>query len=315
MKCLVTGGAGFIGSFLCQSLINDNFAVLCVDNLITGNKDNLKNLLKNPNFEFIEADVTEKHYFKDLKPDYIFHLASPASPNKKNPKSYINHPIETLLANSLGTYNLLEVASKIGAKFLYASSSEIYGDPAVSPQRENYFGNVNPIGIRSVYDEGKRFGEAITIAYFRKFNLDIRIVRIFNTYGPKMSDDGRAVPNFVKATITNKPIIIYGDGTQTRSFCYIDDMVQGINKAMFSDNTRGRVINLGNPQERTILEIANLIKEMTKSNSSIVFEKLPEDDPKRRLPDITLAKKLLGWEPKVKLEEGLKKTIEYFKNQ
>lgn len=315
MKCLVTGGAGFIGSFLCESLIDDGLKVLCIDNLTTGTKDNLKDFSKNPNFEFIQGDITKKQYFKDLKPDYIFHLASCASPNKNNPKSYINHPVETLLVNSLGTHNLLEVALKIGAKFLFASSSEVYGDPQVSPQKEDYFGNVNPLGPRSSYDEGKRFGEAITMAYFRKYGVDTRIVRIFNTYGPKMPDDGRVIFQFINQAIKGKPITVYGDGKQTRSFCFIEDMVGGIKKAMFSKSIEGKTINLGNPQELTILEIASLIKRILKSNSSFVFDESPEDDPKRRSPDITLAKKLLGWEPKVPLSEGLEKTIEYFKNQ
>ena len=314
-RVFVGGGAGFIGSNLCKSLLDDGYEVISVDNLITGEKNNIKELLINPRFKFIEYDITRnniKYQISNIK--YIFHLASPASPNKKSRRSYVNHPIETLLANSVGTFNLLKLAKKQNAKFLYASSSEIYGDPKISPQNEKYFGNVNPNGIRSPYDEGKRFGEALTMSYVRKYKVDARIVRIFNTYGPNMqADDGRVVSNFITQAITNKPITIYGDGTQTRSFCYIDDMVDGLKQAMFIDKTRGRVINLGNPNERTILELAKLIKTKTSSVSDIIFEELTEDDPKSRNPDITEAKKLLGWTPKVSIEVGLKKTIQYFK--
>lgn len=315
---LVAGGAGFIGSHLCESLLNDNYKVICVDNFITSKKSNLEKLLKNPNFTFVEFDVTKsieglKLEIQNL--DYIFHLASPASPNKKSLRSYINFPIETLLVNSVGTYNLLELARKYNSKFLYASSSEVYGDPAISPQKEDYFGNVNPNGIRSVYDEGKRFGEAITFGYVRKHDLDGRIIRIFNTYGPIMqADDGRVVSNFINQAIKNEPITVYGKGLQTRSLCYVDDMVLGIRQAMFVQNTKGQVFNLGNPDERSILDIAKLIKELTNSKSEIIFEDLPEDDPKARKPDITHAKEILKWEPKIKTEDGLKKTIEYFKN-
>jgi UDP-glucuronate decarboxylase len=313
---LVAGGAGFIGSHLCESLLRDNYPVICVDNLITCNKSNIENLLKNPNFKFLEFDVTKPvaDKLKNQNIGYILHLASPASPNKNSPRSYINFPIETLLANSAGTYNLLELARKFNAKFLYASTSEIYGDPAISPQKENYFGNVNPNGIRSVYDEGKRFGEAMTFGYLRKYNLDVRIIRIFNTYGPIMlADDGRVVSNFICQAIKDKPITIYGKGTQTRSFCYVSDMVAGIKLAMFAPNTKGEVFNLGNPDERSILELANLIKNLANSKSEIVFEDLPEDDPKSRKPDISHAKEVLNWEPKITVEEGLEKTINYFK--
>lgn len=315
---LVAGGAGFIGCHLCKSLLNDNYKVICVDNFITGDKNNLKDLLENPEFTFLEYDITKP--IEDLRLeikniDYIFHLASPASPNKKSVRSYINFPIETLLVNSLGTYNLLKLARKFNSKFLYASSSEIYGDPAMSPQKEDYFGNVNPNGIRSVYDEGKRFGEAITFGYVRKYSLDARIIRIFNTYGPIMQvDDGRVVSNFINQAIKNKPITVYGKGTQTRSLCYVNDMVFGIRLAMFTPNTKGEVFNLGNPDERSILDIAKLIRNLTNSTSEIVFEDLPEDDPKARKPDISHAKKKLGWEPKIATEEGLRKTINYFKS-
>jgi len=315
---LVAGGAGFIGSHLCKSLLNDNYRVICVDNFITGNKNNLKDLLRNPEFTLLEQDVTQQIQnlkFKIQNLDYIFHLASPASPNQKSAKSYINHPIETLLANSQGTYNLLELTLRFNASFLYASSSEVYGDPAISPQKENYYGNVNPNGIRSVYDEGKRFGEAITFSYFRKYNLDTRVIRIFNTYGPMMQvDDGRVVSNFINQAIRNKPITVYGKGTQTRSLCYVDDMISGIKSAMFTSGTKGKIFNLGNSDERSILDIAKLIKTLTNSKSEIVFEDLPEDDPKARKPDISHAEEILGWKPKVITEQGLKMTIEYFKS-
>lgn len=314
---LVAGGAGLIGSHLCKSLLETNYKVVCIDNFITGDKKNIEDLLSNPNFKFLQQDVTKGSQFpvSNSQLDYIFHLASPASPNQKSPRSYINHPIETLLVNSLGTYNLLEFARQFNARFLYASSSEIYGDPAMSPQKEDYFGNVNPNGVRSVYDEGKRFGEAITYGYIRKYNLDARVIRIFNTYGPGMqADDGRIVSNFINQAIQNKPITVYGKGTQTRSLCYVDDMVLGIQLAMFSPNTKGEVFNLGNPDERTVLSIASLIKNMTNSSSKILFEDLPIDDPKKRLPDITKAKKILGWEPKVSTIDGLQKTIDYFKS-
>lgn len=315
---LVAGGAGFIGSHLCKKLLNDNYKVICIDNFLTSDAKNISSLSKNSNFKFIKYDVTKpldsiRHEVSSIK--YIFHLASPASPNKKSPKSYINYPIETLLVNSLGTYNLLELARQFEARFLYASSSEIYGDPAMSPQKEDYFGNVNPNGIRSVYDEGKRFGEAMTLSFVRKYNLDARIIRIFNTYGPVMlANDGRVVSNFINQAIGNKPITVYGKGTQTRSFCYVDDMAAGIKLAMFSENTKGQVFNLGNPDERTVLDIAKLIKKITKSKSEIIFEDLPEDDPRERNPDISKAKRVLGWEPKVPTEKGLKKTIEYFES-
>ncbi len=314
---LVAGGAGFIGSNLCEKLLQENFKVICLDNLITGNRTNVKNLESNPNFSFIQHDIT-----KDLSSiesqisniNYIFHLASPASPSQKSSRSYMAFPIETLSTNSLGTHNLLEMARKSSARFLYASTSEVYGDPAVSPQSEEYFGNVNPNGPRSVYDEGKRFGEALSMAYVRKHDLDVRIARIFNTYGSSMQpDDGRVVSNFIIQAIEGSPITIYGKGEQTRSFCYVSDMVEALYALMFTENMKGEVINLGNPTERKIIELANVIKELTESNSEIVFEDLPQDDPAKRKPDITKAKKLLKWEPKVDLQEGLKKTIEYFR--
>ena len=311
---LVAGGAGFIGSHLCRELLKENLRVICLDNLITGEKENVKDLLADKNFSFKEVDIT-KDFSLNEKVDYIFHLASPASPNAKSPRSYIAFPIETLLVNSIGTYNLLKIAKENQAKFLYVSSSEIYGDPEVSPQPETYFGCVNPNGIRSVYDEGKRFGEAITMAFFRKHNLNVRIIRIFNTFGPGMrADDGRVVSNFINQALKNEPLTIYGTGKQTRSFCYIDDMVSGLKKAMFSENSNGEVFNLGNPDERTVQEMADIIKEMINSELKVKLESLPEDDPKTRKPDIDKAKRLLGWEPKVSIEMGIEKTIQYFKS-
>lgn len=312
---LVAGGAGFIGSHLCRSLLGNGYKVICLDNLFTGNLENISDLKNNENFLFVEKDIIQKlnpNEFKDV--NYIFNLASPASPNLKSARSYINFPIETLLVNSQGTHNLLELAKTNNAKFLFVSTSEIYGDPQVSPQPEDYFGNVNPNGIRSCYDESKRFGEAITMAYFRKYGLDARIVRIFNTFGPFMQkNDGRVVSNFIVQALSNDPITVYGDGQQTRSFCYVDDMVSGLNLSLFSDNTKGEVINLGNPSERTVLDLAKLIIKLTNSSSEVVFEGLPEDDPRKRKPDISKAQKLLGWSPKVDINEGLLKTIEYFK--
>lgn len=315
---LVSGGAGFIGFSLCQLLLDKNFEVYCVDNFLTGSKENIIALSKNSHFHFIEKDVTEKeilHVFGEVSFSAVFHLASPASPNKKSPKSYIAYPIETLLVNSVGTQNMLEIAKKHNAKFLYTSSSEVYGDPLISPQKEDYFGNVNPNGTRSVYDEAKRYGEAMVMAYVRTHNIDGRIIRIFNTYGPHMQkDDGRVISNFINQAISGNPITVYGKGTQTRSFCYISDMINGLFLAMFTKNSKGEVINLGNPDERTILEFANYIVSMTHTSSAIVFEELPDDDPKARKPDITKAERLLGWHAEIPLAEGIEKTIQYFKS-
>lgn len=315
---LIAGGAGFIGSHLCEKLLADGYKVFSLDSLITGDKGNISKLSSNSLFEFIEKDITKdlsdlENKFKEV--EFIFHMASPASPNKKSLKSYINFPIETLLVNSVGTYNLLTLAKSINAKFLFASSSEVYGDPSVSPQPEDYFGNVSPNGVRSVYDEGKRFGEAMTMGFVRKHDVDARIIRIFNTYGPNMQkDDGRVVSNFINQALTGSPITVYGDGSQTRSLCFVSDLVEGIIKSLTTEGTKGEVINLGNPNEKTILEVAKIIKEMTQSNSEITFETLPADDPKRRNPDISKAKSLLSWSPKVNLDEGLQKTIDYFKS-
>lgn len=313
---LVAGGAGFIGSHLCRALLDKNYDVLCIDNFLTSSKDTVEDLIANPHFTLIEQDIIQDFPADERLTtiEYIFHLASPASPNPASPRSYISLPIETLQANAWGTKNLLDLTQKTHARFLYASTSEVYGDPEVSPQQETYWGNVNPNGIRSVYDEGKRFGEAITQAYQRKFRLDTRIARIFNTYGPAMQvDDGRVVSNFIVQALRNEPLTVFGEGKQTRSFCYVSDLVEGLMSLMFTDGLQGEVINLGNPIEKTIKEFAELIQELTKTSSQIVYQPLPQDDPKRRNPDITKAKKLLGWEPKVHLEEGLQKTIAYFK--
>ncbi len=293
-----------------------NFSVISVDNLITGKVDNLSSFRHNPYFTFLNLDLNNSFppKFQTLlkKTSYIFHLASPASPNQKNKLSYYHLPRETLLVNSCATDKLLASTLVSNAKFLFASSSEVYGDPQVHPQKEDYWGHVNPIGERSCYDEAKRFGEALTYTYFRKYKRDIRIIRIFNTYGPRMPNDGRVVAEFIQLALLNKPLPIFGTGKQTRSFCYVADLVEGIYRSMFYPRTNGQVINLGNPTEVTILALAKLIKKITNSKSDFVFEKLPVDDPLRRKPDITKAKTLLNWIPQVSLNEGLRKTINYF---
>ncbi len=313
-KFLIAGGAGFIGSHLSEKLLNRGDSVICVDNYITGSKENISHLLDNPNFTLVEQDIVDGVPEIQEELEGIFHLASPASPNQKSERSYIAYSIETLRVNSQGTFNLLNLAKDNNAKFVYASTSEVYGNPSVSPQPETYWGNVNPNGIRSVYDEGKRFGEAMTMAYVRKFGLDARIMRIFNTYGDRMQpDDGRVVSNFIIQALQGENITVYGDGNQTRSFCYVSDLVDGIERLMDAADIKGEVVNLGNPSEYTISELAHKITQMIDTSSQIVFEDKPADDPDRRKPDITKAKQLLNWEPKVPLEEGLQKTIEYFK--
>lgn len=308
---LVTGGAGFIGSHLCDKLIKEGYKVICLDNLLTGSKKNVEHLLDNPNFDFVEADVVQPLIFKDRSLNYIFHLASPASPI-----DYQNYPEETLLSNSMGTLNVLKLAKETGAKVLIASTSEVYGDPLEHPQKETYFGNVNTFGPRSCYDESKRFAESATYVYFRKHDIDARIIRIFNTYGPRMQkDDGRVVSNFIMQSLSGTPIKVDGDGSQTRSFCYVDDLVEGIAKAMFVLGTTGEIFNLGNPDEFTIKELAEKIIKLTDSKSEIEYSgTFREDDPMRRQPDITKAKEILGWEPKTDLEAGLQKTIEFYKS-
>lgn len=309
-KILVTGGAGFIGSHLCKSLLDDEYSVTCIDNLITGNKKNIESLLNNPNFEFVEYDVCVPYTKYDVPYTHIFHLASPASP-----VDYQEKPEETLLVNSQGTLNMLNLAKDQKAKFLLASTSEVYGDPLVHPQKESYWGNVNSFGPRSCYDESKRFAESAVYVFLQKYSLDARIVRIFNTYGPQMQvNDGRVVSNFINQAIKNDPITIYGDGTQTRSFCYVTDLVDGLKKAMLNDGTNGEVFNLGNPEEYSMGELAVKIKEMTNSNSEIVYQDLPMDDPKQRRPDISKSERVLNWKPQVSVDEGLKKTIEYYKS-
>lgn len=315
---LISGGAGFIGSHLSESLINDGFKVICLDNFSTGSKNNVLPLIEKGNFLLINGDVTKKlpEVILETKFDYIFHLASPASPNEASPISYMSLPLETMDANSIGTRRLLRLAKKSQAKFLLASTSEVYGDPAVHPQTETYWGNVNSLGNRACYDESKRFAEALTMVYIRKFKLDARIVRIFNTYGPKMDlRDGRAIVNFIIQALKNEPITVFGKGKQTRSLCYVTDLVDGLKKVMFSDKTNGEVFNLGNPDELTILDLAKKVQKATNSPTKIIFTDLPEDDPTRRKPDITKAKKILNWQPKINLTTGLEKTIKYFQDQ
>jgi len=305
---VVTGGAGFIGSYLCDSLIALGHKVYALDNLVTGSEANIEQLQNNPLFTFIRYDVTHE---MPILPEvhFVFHLASPASVS-----DYQKYEEETALVNSVGTRNLLKFAKAYKAKFLFTSTSEVYGSPLEHPQKETYWGNVNPNGVRACYDESKRFGEMMTMLYVRKYRLDGRIVRIFNTYGPRMrKDDGRVVSNFINQAIAGKPITVYGDGSPTRSFCFVSDMVEGVVKAMMTDGTKGEVYNLGNPEEYTMIDLAKKIKAMTKSTSEIVYAPLPEDDPPRRRPDITKAETTLGWKPVVSVDEGLKKTIEYYK--
>lgn len=312
MKVIVTGGAGFLGSQLCDSLVELGHEVICIDNLITGSESNISHLKENPNFQFINHDVING-LPEGLTADQIYHLASPASPNKNNPKSYISFPFETMEINSIGTWKLCEGAVSMGAKLLFASTSEIYGDPLEHPQKETYNGNVSTLGPRAVYDESKRFGETIVSAFVRSKGLDGRVVRIFNTYGPKMAADGRVVIEFIQAALQNKPFPVFGDGKQTRSFCYVLDLIDGILLAM-EKGEMGEVYNLGNPDEFTVLELAQKIKNLVGSTSEPKFvSQLPQDDPKQRCPDITKAKEQLGWEPKITLDEGLKKLIEYLK--
>lgn len=314
MKILVTGGAGFLGSNLCKRLLDEGNEVFCLDNLLTGKKENIEEFLKNPRFKFENIDVSDVAKLSDINFDRVYHLASPASPNKHMQKSYMSLPFETMKVNSFGTWVLAQFAKDKNAKFLFASTSEIYGDPLKHPQKESYRGNVSPTGPRSVYDESKRFGETVVSAFVRYKDLDARIIRIFNTYGPKMDRDGRVVIEFVMSALEGKQLPVFGDGKQTRSFCYVDDLIDGIILAMETEGTKGEIFNLGNPDEFTVLEFAEIIKKITGSSSEIKFtETLPEDDPKKRKPDISKAKKVLGWEPKVKLEEGLKRLIEYLK--
>ncbi len=304
MKSIVTGGAGFLGSHLCDLLLEKGHEVICIDNLVTGSTRNISHI-NSKMFTYLKHDITKPIYFGD-KIDYIFHLASPASPI-----DYLELPIQTLKVGALGTYNMLGLAKEKKAKLLIASTSEVYGDPLVNPQPETYWGNVNPVGPRGVYDEAKRYAEAITMAYHRYHGIDTRIVRIFNTYGPRMrANDGRVVPNFINQALKDEDLTVYGDGSQTRSFCYVSDLIDGIYKLMMTDFTEP--INLGNPVEMSVLEFAEKVLEITGSDSKITFKGLPVDDPKVRRPDISRAKEVLGWEPRVKLGEGLSRTIDYF---
>lgn len=308
MRILVTGGAGFIGSNLCARLLEEDHQVLCVDNLITGSEKNIAAFRNHPHFTFLQHDVTQPF---NSDAEIIFHLASPASP-----VGYMENPIKTILVNSQGTYQMLEQAVKNKAMFLYTSTSEAYGDPLEHPQREEYWGHVNPIGPRACYDESKRLGETLTMEYYRQFQLNARIVRIFNTYGPNSQmDDGRMIPNFITQALKNEPLTIYGDGSKTRSICYISDLVEGLMRAMFRPHTAGEVFNLGNTAEHTVLEFAQAIIKLCNASSSIVFESSRIDDPERRRPDITKARTALGWEPRVSKEEGLQYTIEWFRSQ
>ena len=305
MKILITGGTGFIGSNLCERLLNDGHYIICLDNNSTGSMDNIKHMRGNLNFEFIRHDITNPI---SLEIDQIYHLACPASP-----VAYQLNAIKTIKTNVLGTLNLLGLAKRTGARILFTSTSEVYGDPKINPQTEDYWGNVNPIGVRSCYDEGKRLAEALMFEYYRNHNVNIRIARIFNTYGPKMNPkDGRVVSNFINQCLNNDLITVYGDGLQTRSFCYIDDMIDGLIKLM--NNNEIGPINLGNPNEISIKDISILVKDLTASRSEIKYLELPLDDPIVRNPDITKAKKILDWSPKINLQDGLKKTIEYYKN-
>lgn len=306
MRILITGGAGFLGSHLCDRLIENGHEVLCLDNFFTGSKANIAHLLPNPRFELVRHDVVEPIM---LEVDRIYHLACPASP-----VHYQFNPVKTIKTNVIGTYNMLGLAKRVKARFLLASTSEVYGDPREHPQREEYWGNVNPIGLRSCYDEGKRVSETFTMDYHRQNGVDVRIIRIFNTYGPRMHpNDGRVVSNFIVQALQGIDITVYGEGAQTRSFCYVDDLVAGMMRMMENEGFIGPV-NLGNPEEYTILDFARKIIAMTGSRSKIVFKPLPSDDPAQRQPDISLAERRLGWRPAVTVDDGLRRTIEYFKN-
>jgi len=305
MRVLITGGAGFFGSHLCDFLLSQGYRIVCMDNLITGSMTNIQHLKDNESFEFVQHNVAE--YIRvDGKIDYVLHFASPASPT-----DFLRLPIQTLKAGALGTLNALGVAKANGARFLLASSSEVYGDPLINPQSEGYWGNVNPVGPRAAYDESKRFAEALTMAYHRQHGIDTRIARIFNTYGPRMrKNDGRVIPTFITQALNNEPLSVFGDGSQTRSFCYISDLIEGIYRLMLSD--LNEPTNLGNPEEIAILELGRKILEITRSRSEIVYQPLPEDDPKVRRPDIVRAREILGWNPTVDLGEGLTKTLQWF---
>lgn len=308
MRILITGGAGFIGSHLCDYFIRQKHSIICLDNFITGSEDNIKHHLNNNSFTLIRHDISKPVTISG-EIDTVLHFASPASP-----PDYLKHPIQTLKVGSLGTHNALGLAKAKKAKFLLASTSEVYGDPLVSPQKESYWGHVNPVGLRGVYDEAKRFAEAITLAYHREHGLDTKLIRIFNTYGERMRpEDGRVIPNFITQALSGKPLTVYGKGKQTRSYCYVDDLVRGIEKMMFSK--LNQPVNLGNPNEMSVLLLAKKIQKLTGTKSKLEYQPLPQDDPRQRCPDISLAKKELAWTPKVTLDEGLVKTIKYFKTK
>lgn len=314
MKALIAGGAGFIGSHLCRKLLNDGYEVLCVDNLLTAEQKTIADLASNPKFKFLKHDVI-KPLPDSITADAVFHLASPASPNRHSKISYFALPVETMMVNTNGTFELLKFAEKNKALFLFVSTSEVYGDPLEHPQKEDYRGNVSTTGPRSIYDEAKRFGETITAYFWRERNVDARIARVFNTYGPGMlKEDMRMIVRFIVQALENKPLTIFGDGKQTRSLCYVSDTVDALVKLMFSKNTKAEIVNIGSEEEHSVLEYANLIKKLTGSTSEAVFsEKLPEDDPKQRRPDISRAKKLLRWQPSVSLEKGLTNMINHVK--
>jgi dTDP-glucose 4,6-dehydratase len=306
--CLVTGGSGFLGSHLCDHLVAKGYRVICVDNLETGNLNNIAHIKDGDNFRFVQADITS-HYEVDEPVDFVYHMASPASPI-----DYARLPLHTLKVGAYGTHNTLGLAKAKRARFMLASTSEVYGDPEIHPQKETYWGNVNPIGPRGVYDEAKRYAEAMTMAYLRQQGVDTAIVRIFNTYGPRMRPhDGRAIPTFLRQALSEKPVTVFGDGSQTRSFCFVDDLVRGL--ILLMESGVHEPVNIGNPNEMTLLEMAKTVIELTESRSEIVFEALPVDDPKVRQPDISRAQDLLGWEPQVSLREGLAKTIAHAMEQ
>jgi dTDP-glucose 4,6-dehydratase len=308
LRAVVTGGAGFLGSHLCERLLADGWKVVCVDNLVTGAANNIAHLRDHASFEFLQHNVSEPLYMEGPL-DAVLHFASPASPI-----DYADHPIATLKVGTLGTHNMLGLARAKGSVFFLASTSEVYGDPLVHPQPEGYWGNVNPVGPRAVYDEAKRASEAFTMAYHRAHRMDTRIVRIFNTYGPRIRiDDGRAVPNFLTQALRNQPLTVYGDGSQTRSLCYVEDLIEGIVRLLATDYAQP--VNLGTDDEVTMLQLATRIRDLSASSSEVVFKPLPEDDPKQRRPDLTRARELLGWEPRTSLDAGLVKTIAYFRER
>jgi len=311
MRVLVTGGAGFLGSHLCDRFLLEGFEVVVLDNLVTGRRNNLLHLVGNHRFEVLEADVCEPLASLAGPWDVVCHLASPASP-----KDYQQHSVETLRAGAVGAFNTLDLAREHGARYLLTSTSEVYGDPLVHPQREEYWGNVNPVGPRSMYDEAKRFGEALAMAYHRAYGVDVRIARIFNTYGPRMrADDGRVVSNFIFQALEGQPLTVYGDGRQTRSLCYVSDTVEGLYRLATVKDPQERVVNIGNPHEMTMLELAALVRRLVGSEAPVVHQPLPQDDPTRRKPDISRAMRVLGWQPQVSVEDGLRRTIVYFQQE